>query len=75
MNRIKLIFIAVIAILSIIIIIQNNQPVDTDILFWSFTMSRTLLLLLMTIIGFVAGVITVFMHTGKKDKVGKHHGN
>ena len=66
MNKTKLILIGVLIIIVAIIILQNTQSVDTKILFFTLTMPRAVLLLLMSLIGFVIGIFTVFHYISKR---------
>ena len=60
MERFKMISTAVLALLGIIIILQNTEPVETKILFLSITMPRAILLIGTTFIGFALGVLVSF---------------
>jgi uncharacterized integral membrane protein len=60
MQRFKLITIALLALLGVIIILQNTEPVETKLLFLSITMPRAILLLGTTLIGFVLGLLVSF---------------
>lgn len=44
--------------LFLIILLQNTQVVTLRILFWKISMSRIIILPLVTIIGFIAGFFT-----------------
>lgn len=68
MKKTKLIIISVLTVFTVILILQNTQPVDTNILFFTITIARAALLLLMTLIGFAIGVFTVFNYTGKRNR-------
>ena len=57
MNRFKMISIAVLAILGVIIILQNTEQVETRLLFLSITMPRAILLMGTTLIGFALGIL------------------
>ena len=57
MNRFKMISIAILALLGIIIILQNTEQVETRLLFLSITMPRAILLMGTTLIGFALGVL------------------
>ncbi|MFV1976172.1 MAG: LapA family protein [Candidatus Scalindua sp.] len=52
---IKIITISVLSILLIIVLIQNSSTVKFHFLFWTFTVSRYLFLLLLFVIGFIIG--------------------
>jgi len=60
MARMKLIAMVVLAILGMIVVLQNTEPVNTRILLWSITMPRAVLLLGTSLIGFAVGVLTTF---------------
>ena len=68
MNQTKLILITLLVIVALVLVIQNTQPVNTNILFFTITMPRAVLLLLMTLIGFVIGVFTVFHYVAKRSQ-------
>jgi len=54
-HKIKLAVIAILAILVLIIALQNTANVETKILFATVTMPRAILLFVMLAIGFVIG--------------------
>lgn len=66
MNKIKLIAILVLAIMCIIIVLQNTEPVVTKILFITITMPRAVLLLTTAIFGFAIGMLVPFIRSRKK---------
>jgi uncharacterized integral membrane protein len=68
MKKVKLVLVILISIFSLIIFLQNTEPVDTKILFYTITMPRIVLLVLMTLLGFVGGVVTVYLFSGKHNK-------
>jgi uncharacterized integral membrane protein len=55
-TKIRLTTIAVIAILSIVVFLQNTESVDTRILFFVVSMPRALLLLCVALVGFMTGI-------------------
>ncbi|MFO8011684.1 MAG: lipopolysaccharide assembly protein LapA domain-containing protein [Phycisphaerae bacterium] len=57
MKHVKIIAAAVLAILAIVVFVQNTEQVQTRILFMTVTMSRALLLLVTLLLGFVLGVL------------------
>jgi uncharacterized integral membrane protein len=59
MKRIKIIAIAVIAVLTLIVVLQNTESIQTQILFWNLTMPKALLLFGAVLVGFALGVLTV----------------
>jgi len=52
---IKIIIISVLALIMVIVVIQNVTPIKIHFLFWTFTMSRYLVLFLLFTIGFTTG--------------------
>jgi uncharacterized integral membrane protein len=58
MRRIKLVFIAILLILIAIIILQNTESVETQLLFYTLTMPRALLLLCTALLGFIVGLFS-----------------
>jgi len=55
--RIKTIFIILIAILFIIVLLQNNSPVSFSFLWADFRISKLTMLLIVSIIAFVLGIL------------------
>ena len=66
MKKTKIIVIGILVLIAFVLTIQNTQPVNTHILFFTITMPRAVLLLLMTLIGFAIGVFTIFHYVGKR---------
>jgi len=52
---IKIIIISVFAVIMIIVVIQNITMVKISFLFWTFSMSRFLVIFLLFTIGFITG--------------------
>ncbi len=63
--KVKTIIILILAILALVIIVQNTEVVPIQILFWQLLMSRIILILLLLVIGFAIGFILA-RFTGKK---------
>ncbi len=57
MNRIKLIAVAVAALLTVIVVLQNTETVETTLLFFSLSMPRAALLFGAMTVGFTVGVL------------------
>ena len=57
-SRIKIIVAAVLAVMVIIVVLQNTQAVETRILFATISMPRALLLFVTFGIGFITGIVT-----------------
>ncbi len=68
MKNVKVIAIALLAIVSIIIVMQNTASVETRLLFVTVTMPRALLLLLTLAAGFVLGLFTTLALQRRKPK-------
>jgi uncharacterized integral membrane protein len=58
MNKLKLIAIGVLALLVLVVVLQNTQAVETKLLFLTLTMPNAALLFGTLIIGFAIGVLT-----------------
>jgi uncharacterized integral membrane protein len=67
MQNAKAILIVVLGILALTLIVQNHEPVPTDILFWTVTMPRWALIVMALIIGFTLGALTL-MFGGSRRK-------
>ena len=67
MKKAKLIAIAVVSILTLIIVVQNTEPAQARILFWTVEMSRALLLMLTFILGLVTGILLATYLLRKKN--------
>ncbi len=59
MNKPKLIALSVLAILLVIVVLQNTQAVETKLLFFTITMPRAVLLFGAMLAGFAMGVLSV----------------
>lgn len=57
MNRIKLVAVALAALLTVIVVLQNTETVETKLLFFSLSMPRAALLFGAMAIGFTTGVL------------------
>ncbi len=67
--KIKWFFLAVLAFLLLLFVLQNIAPVEIQFLFWSARMSRSILMLAMLLIGIVIGWFirsTVFARKNQK---------
>jgi uncharacterized integral membrane protein len=60
MTRTKLIIAGILALLVLIVILQNTAAVETKILFITLTMPRAVLLIGTTLVGFILGVLAAF---------------
>ena len=66
MKKAKLIIAIVLAVLCLIIVLQNTASVETRFLFVTITMPRAVLLLSTAAIGFVLGVLVSLIMCKKK---------
>lgn len=57
MSRIKLIGVGLAALLTVIVVLQNTETVETKLLFFSVSMPRAALLFGALTVGFAAGVL------------------
>lgn len=57
-NKMKVVGIAVVALLIVVVVLQNTQPVETKLLFFTVTMPNAALLFGTLVIGFAIGVLT-----------------
>jgi len=64
MKNWKIITALVVALLVLIVVLQNTAAVETQILFFTLTLPRALLLFLTFLIGFILGLVV--MLTGKR---------
>lgn len=58
MNALKVVTIVVIALLAVIVVLQNTQAVETKVLFLTVTLPNAALLFGTLIVGFAIGVLT-----------------
>ena len=58
MNKLKIVAIAVLALVVVIVVFQNTQAVETKLLFLTMTLPNAALLFGTLIIGFAIGVLT-----------------
>ena len=66
MQKIKLVVIAILAVLVLIVALQNTANVETKLLFATVTMPRAILLFVMLVIGFVIGWLSGARYSIKK---------
>lgn len=62
----RLIAALLLAILAIVLVLQNTEPVETRLLFMTVTMPRAVLLLLTTLVGFAIGLLACLLPRHKK---------
>jgi uncharacterized integral membrane protein len=66
MRKVKLVAIILISVLTIIIFLQNTEPVQARLLFLEVQMSRALLLMLTFGLGLVTGILVATYVLRKK---------
>lgn len=57
MHRLRVVLISVVAALTLIVVLQNMETAETDILFFTVSMPRAVLLALTALSGFVLGLL------------------
>jgi uncharacterized integral membrane protein len=57
-NKLKIVGVALIALIVVVVVLQNTQAVETKLLFLTVTMPNAALLFGTLIIGFAIGVLT-----------------
>ena len=70
MERTKAIILVILALLGMVIVLQNTETVETRLLFWTISMPRAVLLIGTSLIGFATGIIASFFLAGR-DMPGK----
>ncbi|MCK5146320.1 LapA family protein [bacterium] len=68
MARFKSIAVALLAVLTLIFIIQNMEVVSIRFLFWGITLSHIVLLPLLIAVGFLAGYLSAKVTRPSKDQ-------
>ena len=57
-TQMKVVAVAVLALVAVVLLYQNREPVQTKLLFATIEMPRAIMLLVTLAIGFAAGLIT-----------------
>ena len=65
-SRTKAVIAAVLAVLCLVVFFQNLQSATVQWFFWSASMPKIVLMLLMLFVGFVLGWILATLRTGRK---------
>lgn len=68
MQRAKIIIVIIVALLALIVMLQNTEAVETKLLFITVTMPRVLLLIITLLIGFILGIVSLSHLTGRSGK-------
>jgi uncharacterized integral membrane protein len=72
MTRPKLYSALVLALLAVLVILQNTTPVQANFLFWPLTTPLAILLLITLLIGFVLGMVITLLTGRRKEKPRPH---
>lgn len=65
-QKIKFTAVAVLALMVLIVVLQNTESVDTRVLFLTITMPRAALLFGALVVGFIIGIFTAGKLIGRK---------
>lgn len=57
MKNLKIVLVAIVAVLTLVVVLQNTAQVETRLLFVTVTMPRAILLAVTLLIGFVIGLL------------------
>ena len=66
MRHVKFALVILIVILVIIVMVQNAQPITFRFLNWNYQVSQLLLVVIVLVLGFLAGFITAWVPRRKK---------
>jgi uncharacterized integral membrane protein len=61
----KLVILLILILVAIVLMIQNRGPVSIQMLFWSVSMPRVILIVIFLLIGFAAGYVAATMKSRK----------
>ena len=64
MHKIRNFFLIVVGTLLVIVMVQNAQPITFRFLNWTYQVSQLLLVVIVLVLGFLAGFITAKMSRG-----------
>ena len=65
----KIIILIVLAIIFVILIVQNSRPIEVELLFWNIQMSQVIIFFLILLIGFIGGYVVAKLEARSL----KHH--
>lgn len=68
MKKLRLIAASVLAVLMVVVVLQNTEAVETHVLFATVTMPRAVLLLTTALVGFALGILTSLVWMRSQDK-------
>lgn len=61
MSKVRNFFLIVLGVLLVIVMVQNAQPITFRFLNWTYQVSQLLLVVIVLVLGFLAGFITAKM--------------
>lgn len=68
LTKVKIVGLAVAALLVLIVALQNTEAVETKVLFTTVTVPRVVLLFVMLLVGYVVGIFTAIRIVGRKSE-------
>ena len=68
MTRVKIILAGVLAVIALVLLVQNSEPVEASLLVMTVTMSKSLLLLIMLGVGFLIGMLVTGWVVSRKKR-------
>jgi uncharacterized integral membrane protein len=75
MSRPRIVITAVLAVVILVLIVQNTEVVAIRVLFWDFQMSRVILILLTSLTGFVCGYLFARILDARRGRPGADEGD
>jgi uncharacterized integral membrane protein len=66
-RHVKNIILIVLITLTIIVMVQNAQPITFRFLYWNYQVSQLLLVVIVLVLGFLAGFITAYVPKRRKN--------
>ena len=67
-TQLKIILLALLAIMIVIVILQNTAPVEAKLLLVTLTMPRAVLLLIVALAGYVLGLLTAAVLNARRGR-------
>ena len=67
MQKVRNFFLIVVGTLLVILMIQNAQPITFRFLNWTYVVSQLLLVVIVLVLGFLAGFVTAKMTGSSKE--------
>jgi uncharacterized integral membrane protein len=62
----KIIVLIILAIIFVILIVQNSKPIEVEIFFWTIYMSQIIIFFIILAIGFIGGYIVAKLEDRKR---------